>query len=193
MTAQNPAIVDNVFVSPRACGECNACCHLYDIAALQKPAHVLCQHYAAGVGCKIHATKPDSCSGFQCLWTFAAPLDERWRPDRCRFVMRPGPAEEVVIDVFPAEPDAWKREPFYSQIRGWSLRQGPGPHRMVLVRDKGHVFVVFPEGEIDLGAEQPNTPIQSGYVLRNGRNQPYAHYGNNPNPPPAPPRPGQLQ
>jgi len=61
------------------------------------------------------------------------------------------------------------------------------------VRDKGHVFVVFPEGEIDLGAEQPNTPIQSGYVLRNGRNQPYAHYGNNPNPPPAPPRPGQLQ
>jgi hypothetical protein len=191
MTDQNPAIVDNVFVSPRPCGPCGYCCNLYPVPELNKPGETWCPKYAAGVGCTIHATRPGVCRNFQCLWTFAAPLDERWRPDQCRFIMRPGLAEEVVIDVDPADPEAWRREPFYSQIKTWSVRQGPGPHRMVIVRAGGRAAVVFPEGEVDLGPEQINVPIQSGYVFRNGRNQPYAHYGNNPYPPPAPPAAGR--
>ena len=146
------------------------------MAALQKPAHVWCEHVATGVGCSIHATRPGACRDFQCLWTFAAPLDDSWRPDQCRFVMRPGPTGEVVIDVDPARPDAWRREPFYSQIKAWSVRRAP-PHRMVFVRASGRLAVVFPEGEVDLGPERANEPIESGYVLRNGRQQPFAHYG----------------
>lgn len=190
MTDQNPAIMDNVFVAPRACGPCSFCCKLYAMPELNKPANVWCRHMAAGAGCSIHATRPGPCRDFQCLWTYAAPLDERWRPDKCRFVMRPGPSEEVVIDVDPADPGAWKREPFYSQIKAWAVRQGP-QHRMVIVRSGGRAAVVFPEGEVDLGPEQPNTPIQSGYVLRGGRNQPYAHYGTDPDPPPARPAEGR--
>ena len=161
MTAAGPAIVDNTFVSPRACGPCGFCCEILQFGPPPKP--------------------PD----FQCIWTFAALLDERWRPDRCRFVIRSGPVEELVIDVDLEDPGAWKREPFYGQIKAWSTRRAM-PIKPVFVRSAGHVHVVFPEGEIDLGPEQFNTPIQSGYVYRNGRNQPYAHYGTDPDPPPAP-------
>ena len=161
MTASGPAIVDNTFVSPRACGPCGFCCEILQFGPPPKPAD------------------------FQCIWTFAALLDEQWRPDQCRFVMRSGPAEELVIDVDIADPGTWKREPFYGQIRAWSVRAAPQA-RPVLVRAAGHVLVVFPEGEVDLGPEQFNTPIQSGYVYRGGRNQPYAHYGHDPDPPPAP-------
>ncbi len=185
MTASNPAIVDNTFVSPRACGPCSFCCFIADLPQLDKPAHAWCRHNAPGGGCSIHQTRPDICRNFQCIWTFAALLDDRWRPDNCRFMLRSGPAEELVIEVDPEVPDAWKREPFYGQIKAWSTRVAP-PIRPVLVRSSGHVYVVFPEGEVDLGPEQPYTPVQSGYVYRDGRNQPYAHYGTDPDPPPAP-------
>jgi hypothetical protein len=186
MADPTPKIVDNVFETPRPCGPCSFCCFLYPMRSLDKPEHSWCQHFAKGVGCSIHATRPSECSDFQCLWTYAAPLDDRWRPDQCRFVMRPGPSNEVVIDVDPKDPGAWKREPFYSQIKTWSVRRLP-PHRMVIVRAGGRMAVVFPEGEVDLGPEQANEPIESGYVLRNGQQQPYAHYG----PAGSPPKPAE--
>ncbi len=98
--------------------------------------------------------------------------------------MRPGPANEVVIDVDPRSPDAWRAEPFYGQIKAWSQRREP-PHRMVMVRSRARLAIVFPEGEIDLGPERLNEPIESGYVLRRGQLRPYAHYG----PPGSPPAP----
>ncbi len=185
MSAPSPAIVDNTFVSPRACGPCSFCCFIAEIRPLDKPAHAWCRHNAPGGGCSIHASRPDVCRNFQCIWTFAALLDDRWRPDNCRFMMRSGPAEELVIEVHPDFPDAWKQEPFFGQIKTWATRRAQ-PIKPVLIRSSGRVYVVFPEGEVDLGPEQAYTPIQSGYVYRNGRNQPYAHYGTDPDPPPAP-------
>ncbi len=170
--------------APRPCGECSLCCKFYPVDDLQKPRNTMCRHFAKGAGCSIHADRPQSCRDFQCIWTFAAPLDERWRPDRCKFVMRAGITGEMMIDVDPSSPGAWKREPFYGQVKGWSDRSNPD-YRMIIVRDNGRAAVVFPEGEVDLGLEQEYTPIQSGYVLRNGRQQPYAHYGTDPDPPPA--------
>ena len=180
----DPPVEGNVFTHARPCGECSLCCNLLSIEELEKPEHVWCRYFAKGVGCSIHPERPQVCRDFQCLWTFAAPLDERWRPDRCGFVMRPGPANEVVIDVDPRSPDAWRAEPFYGQIKAWSQRREP-PHRMVMVRSRARLAIVFPEGEIDLGPERLNEPIESGYVLRRGQLRPYAHYG----PPGSPPAP----
>lgn len=184
----DPPVEGNVFTEARSCGECSLCCKLLPIEALKKPADVRCRYVARGVGCVIHASRPDACSDFQCLWTFAAVLGEQWRPDRCGFVMRPGPSNEVVIDVDPVDPFAWRREPFYGQIKAWSRRAAP-PHRMVMVRASGQLAVVFPEGEVDLGPERVNEPIESGYVMRKGRLLPYAHYG----PPGSPPAPDEAR
>jgi hypothetical protein len=181
----DPRIVDNAFTEARPCGPCSLCCKLYPVEELAKPIERWCPHVVTGSGCAIHATRPIACRNFQCLWTYAAPLDERWRPDNCHFVMRPGNnALEVVIDVDPDFPGAWKAEPFYAQIRAWSTRR-EAPHRIFVVRDGGRMAVVFPEGEVDLGPETWNEPIESGYVFRSGRQQPYAHFG----PPGSPPKP----
>ena len=184
MAGPNPAIVDNTFVSPRACGSCSFCCTIFEIGPAPNPANTPCRH-STGAGCAIHPTRPTSCAQFQCIWSFAALLDDSWRPDQCRFVMRSGPAGEMVLDVDLADPEAWRREPFYSQIKAWSFRANP-QFRPVFVRAGGHVFVVFPEGEIDIGPDQFNSAIQSGYEKRDGRNQPYAFYGQASDPPPAP-------
>ena len=184
MAESTPQVVGGAFQTPRPCGECSLCCKLYAIEELNKAEHEWCRHFAKGVGCSIHPSRPDPCRNFQCLWTFAAPLDETWRPDRCKFVMRPGLAEEVVIDVDPGFPNAWRQEPYYGQIKAWSTRRAP-PHRMFIIRAGGRLAVVFPEGEIDLGPERQNEPINSGYVLRNGKSRPYAHYGA-PGSPPVP-------
>ncbi len=81
----------------------------------------------------------------------------------------------MVIDVDPAVPDAWKRDPFFDQIRAWSARRDP-PHRLVLVRTGDQMSVIFPEGQVDLGRERPDVPIESGYAARKGQLEPYAYY-----------------
>ena len=176
MADQTSGASDGALEEARPCGDCSLCCKLLPIQELQKDANVWCRHIAKGAGCSIHAERPDVCRQFQCIWTYAAPLDESWRPDRCNFVMRPGLANEMVIETDPAHLDAWRREPFYGQIKAWSKRREP-PHYMIIVRERGRLLIVFPEGEIDLGPEQVGASIESGYVLRNGQLKPYAHYG----------------
>lgn len=166
---------ENVSEQPRPCGDCSFCCWVMPITELQKPAHSWCRHFAEGAGCSIHVMRPAVCRDFQCMWTFAVVLDDRWRPDNCRFMMRPGLGGEVVIDVDPAVPDAWKRDPFFDQIRAWSARRDP-PHRLVLVRTGDQMSVIFPEGQVDLGRERPDVPIESGYAARKGQLEPYAYY-----------------
>src|SRR4051794_7261750 len=70
-------------VAGRACGECVACCKVFHVPQLDKPADVLCRH-AAGVGggCSIYATRPDACRAYFCLWRRIGALSETARPDR---------------------------------------------------------------------------------------------------------------
>ena len=165
-----------VLATPKACGECSLCCKVLAIEELQKQGGLLCQHVRSGKGCGIYAERPQVCRVYQCSWSWAGPLDERWRPDRAGFLLHPGlEASHVDIVVDPERPDAWRREPYYSQIKQWSDRRNPAITR-VLVTMPGHIIVVFPECEIDIGP--PGKPIiYSGYAMKDGRMQPYAYFG----------------
>jgi hypothetical protein len=74
-------------VPGRECGTCVACCKilLVDETEFQKPANVLCPHNT-GTGCGIHATRPDICRTWFCLWRRIAGLPDHLRPDRCGVV-----------------------------------------------------------------------------------------------------------
>jgi hypothetical protein len=171
-----------VLSAPKSCGECSLCCKLLGIAELSKVPGVWCSHVIHGRGCGVYADRPESCRSYQCLWTLAAPLDERWRPDRAGFVLSTGRVEgEVLILVDPDSPDAWRREPYYSQIKRMSDAFRGGAPR-VLVQTQGRVIVVFPETDIDLGPPTGLPNIVWGYEERDGRLQPYAHFA-----PPDPP------
>jgi hypothetical protein len=161
---------------PRACGECTLCCKLFILPELDKAAGVWCKHRVDGKGCAIHDRRPNSCRVFQCAWTLIPTLDENWRPDIAGFVMTTDDMR-IYVDTDPDSPIAWRREPYYKQLKLWSRRDRL-KFLTVIVRAPDRTIMVFPETDIDLGAPRPDAEIVSGYEPRGGRLVPYARYAN---------------
>jgi hypothetical protein len=101
------------------CGSCTACCRVFAIPQLSKPAGNWCHHCDIGVGCKIYERRPTTCQEFECLWLQARSRDdirdhlpEELRPDRSKVVFHPTTDPEVMsATTMPGSPDAWKRKP----------------------------------------------------------------------------------
>ena len=157
----------------KSCGECSLCCKLLGVAAIAKTAGAWCGHFRRGGGCGIYADRPDACRTFQCLWTTSAGLDERWRPDRARLVLfteQDGRRLTVVAD--PADPLAWRREPYYSRLKTMSQRAADGYELLVTAGDRR--WVIFPDRDVDLGLVDPEHKIVSGFADRDGVKVPFA-------------------
>ncbi len=160
---------------PRACGTCSLCCKVYPFPELDKPAGQWCRHHAARVGCAIHAFRPDACRSYQCAWTQNDVLDEAWKPDVARFLLDITPSQVLVV-VDPDHPGAWRREPYYSRLKAISSR-AQRPFTEVLVFERGSLTMVFPEGDVAIGQNQPGRAIESGYEAdKDGMRVPFARY-----------------
>jgi hypothetical protein len=159
----------------RECGTCSLCCKVIGIAALDKPAGKWCPHFAKGVGCSVYADAPAECRHFQCYWLRGTLKGDEWKPDRCKMVVWANKPDRIIIDVENEFPNAWRREPYYRQIKAWSDRSRAAPVE-VLVRVHDHMLVVFPEAEIDLGPYDLSNSIVSGYRDVGGRPTPFAEY-----------------
>jgi hypothetical protein len=156
----------------KSCGTCGMCCKLMAIPALEKPAASWCPKYVMKTGCGDYEGRPQACRAFECLYLTADGLGDEWRPDKAKFMIWTGREERrLIVDVDPSAPMAWRQQPYYRQIKAWSDRRHPQPFE-VAVRVNGRLTIVFPEADIDLGAEQP-LPIESGY---DGSNRPFARY-----------------
>ena len=112
------------------------------------------------------------------MWTVAAALDDKWRPDNASFVIAANEMN-IYVDVDPAKPDAWRKEPYYSQIKAWSNRNRPR-FLTVVVRAPDKSIVIFPETDIVLGPPREGVEIRSGYQMQNGKPVPYAHFEEQP-------------
>ncbi len=96
------------------CGTCTACCRVYAIPELSKPAGDWCRHCDVGKGCKIYPDRPaPRCTDFKCLWlesqdTIKLPLE--LRPDKCKvvFIMSTNPRVSTATTL-PGYPDALQR------------------------------------------------------------------------------------
>ena len=158
----------------KSCGECGMCCKLLAIAAIEKPADRWCPNFKRGCGCGIYESRPAACAGFECLWLESEKLDDRWRPDKARFVMyteQDGRRLRVVVD--PAHPMAWKQEPYYSRLKAMSQRAYDGHELLISVGDRR--IVVFPDQDADLGVIDPDRhKIISGYATQDGRQVAFA-------------------
>ena len=156
----------------KQCGECAMCCKILAIEALQKPRHTMCGHFRKGTGCGVYDTRPKACSQFVCAWLAEPLMDAGWRPDRCKFMMWGD--GQLMVDVDPAYPDAWRREPYYSKLKQASDRKRPGAVDVV-VRNGREVTILFPEADISLGPEQ-DLPIKTGYRMGARGLEPFAEY-----------------
>ena len=77
------------------------------------------------------------------------------------FVLREE-GSSLYVDCDPDRKGAWRRAPYYAQIKNWSevIKTGVGT---VIVEDHG-VYVVFPEREIFLGSPPRGALVEAGYA-----------------------------
>lgn len=135
----------------RACGTCTLCCKVYDVPSVPKSMGKWCQHCVPGRGCGIHETRPDHCRAFHCLWMTENWLGPEWKPEQAKFVMTIDPVTRfLLIQLDPGQPSAWKREPYYSQLKKWSETSEINNKRIIVfLNDQAQV--VLADRDVNLG------------------------------------------
>jgi hypothetical protein len=147
----DPATIVATPAAGRACGACTLCCKVFDVPAVESIAGQWCRHTKAGKGCGIHATRPDHCRNFHCLWMTESWLGPEWKPDRAKMVLTLDPVSRSMnVQVDPGQPNGWKREPYYGQLRRWAAASLP-LNRHVLVHVNKTTTVVLPDRDVPLG------------------------------------------
>jgi hypothetical protein len=106
-------------VAGRSCGSCTLCCRLPEIDAFSKPANVQCSNCIEGRGCAIYQNRPQLCRDFLCLWMISDGLSEEWHPSHSHMMIY-AQGQQITILVDPTHPDAWRQEPYLSQLRRWA-------------------------------------------------------------------------
>src|SRR5262249_54342096 len=109
------AAIYEVTVGRRECGDCTLCCRIMAIEALAKPAGIWCPHCKPGRGCLTYPDRPEECRSFSCLWLIDERFGAHWKPNKSKLVLTTS-EDGVEIRCDPGFPDAWRREPFRSEI-----------------------------------------------------------------------------
>ena len=142
-------------VPGRECGGCTLCCKVYAIPEIDKPGGKWCTHCKPGRGCTIHDKLPKQCAEFNCLWRTQASLPAHWKPDQAKMVVTIHPRNgNIYVQVDPGMPSAWRRQPFYDQLREWwknNLHKG----WYVIVYVNELATLILPNQDMPLGRLTP--------------------------------------
>ncbi|HWA92349.1 MAG TPA: hypothetical protein VG889_20090 [Rhizomicrobium sp.] len=143
------------FTLARGCDGCTLCCKVLAAEPLGKPMNRWCVHCVPGAGCGIHATRPPVCRNYQCGWTIDAALGEEWRPTTAHIVITYDlDGRRLNANADEDFPDAWQREPYYSQLKAWAASAMPrGGQVMAYVGNRA--FAILPDRHVELGILAP--------------------------------------
>ncbi len=108
-------------VERRSCDGCVMCCKVFPIPETGKDDFALCPHAREGEGCGKHDERPDVCREFFCTWRLDASLDDAWKPDVAGFVLHDPAPWSLLMSCDVDDPEAWRREPYESQVRQWAV------------------------------------------------------------------------
>ena len=145
--------IDRMVVPGRRCGSCSLCCKVVSIPELSKPAGKWCQHCKPGNGCGIHLTRPVVCRGAYCEWMISQGLGLEWKPDKTKFVLfKTNGGRRLTAHVDPGNPDAWRRSPFYENLKAWAKEAAQkSPMHLVDVMIGDHAIVILPDRDVEIG------------------------------------------
>ena len=145
---------------PKACGPCTLCCKVMGVAALEKPAGVMCVHCSAGKGCGIYAARPAGCRSFECVWLMDPEMPHRFRPDQTRVVLdQTSDGARLIARCDPANPTAWRRNPMYRALKDYAAREW-GKGKLVTAIAGRRTWVITPHEDIDLGEVAPEASLK---------------------------------
>lgn len=139
-------IFDATNAGKRVCGECQLCCRVLPVRAIDKPGWQKCQHQRVRKGCMVYhklAYVSPECSLWSCRWLTGQDTTGMKRPDHAHYVIdvmpdmistsdEGGDHEHVVLQVWvdPAFPDA-HRDP---ALRAWIERRAETDRMATIVR-----------------------------------------------------------
>jgi hypothetical protein len=150
---------DSPIAPGRKCGTCTLCCKVMKIDELEKPRGIWCRHCSVGVGCRIYDDRPGECRRFLCGYLTEASLSEDWLPTKSKIVLAADlDGKRIAAHVDPSRPDAWKAEPFYSQLKEWARLAAP-VNGQVLACVGRTTVVILPDKDVDLGVVADNELI----------------------------------
>jgi hypothetical protein len=141
----------------RECEDCTLCCKVMAIEALAKPLSSWCPHCKPGRGCRIYPDRPAECRTFSCLWLVNDQLDQRWKPNKSKLVLTTS-EDGIEVRCDPGFPDAWRKEPFRSEIQQWAVC-GETQDMTVVVIVGQKMILVAPDWEFDLGVVRSDERI----------------------------------
>jgi hypothetical protein len=141
----------------RVCGDCTLCCKIMAIEELAKPANSWCPDCKPGRGCTMYADRPAECECFSWLWLVNDLFDERWKPNKSKLVLTTS-EDGIEIRCDPGFPDAWRKEPYGSEIRRWAI-SGERNDVTVVVIVGQRITLVAGDREFDLGVVGPDERI----------------------------------
>lgn len=150
-------------LSGRSCGGCTLCCKVMSVPELKKERGVWCSHCERNSGCRIYADRPAGCRTFLCGWLTNPRFGPEWKPDRSKIVItvdRDGNGLDFQCD--PGFPEAWRKEPYYSQIKSWAgiAAKHEGT---ISVHSGRHLIIISREGEFPLGEAHDKDQIIREY------------------------------
>jgi len=138
-----------VLAPGRSCAGCTMCCKVMIVAELAKPAGRWCTHCDIGKGCRIYPERPHSCAAFHCIYLLNPTLREYWKPAHSRMVVtRDTHRVNILVDM--DRPDAWRKEPYYADLKKWSASFA-ARQTMVIVSVGSAMTAVLPDRDIDIG------------------------------------------
>jgi hypothetical protein len=86
-------------------------------------------------------------------------LGAHWKPDRAKFAVHPHRnGVNLQVSVDPNFPNAWMKEPYYSELKRWA-KDGAERGHFVFVRIGARLVVLLPDGERDVGQVGPDDDV----------------------------------
>lgn len=145
------------------------CCKLMGVAELDKPLGTLCTHCDEGRGCRIYDERPSSCRGFYCGYLISPMMADHWFPALSKMVIAPEFGGQcVAIHVDPSCPDAWRQEPYYSDLKRWSAFAARDLRQVIVCVDNRSI-VILPDEDVDLGVVSEEERVVLSEVPEDGR------------------------
>ncbi|WGS00991.1 hypothetical protein MTX26_09280 [Bradyrhizobium sp. ISRA443] len=105
----------------------------------------------------IYPNRPAECRTFACDWLVNELLEEHWKPSKSKLVLTTS-EDGLEVRCDPGFPDAWRKEPFRSELREWAV-SGEALDMTVVVIVGRRMTLVTSEHEFDLGIVGPDERI----------------------------------
>ena len=104
----------------------------------------------------VHGERPQECRDFVCLYLISPELGEEWKPSRSKIVLvTEKDGNRIIAKVDPQQPDAWKRRPYYQQLKEWAARSMSFRGQVIAAVGQ-RMYMIFPDRDVDLGIVDPD-------------------------------------